>query len=339
MTEDHKQTFLARSGENLFSSAEAFVGNNACVAVLSAYIKKATLERLNESGNINQVVVAWKMQDICSGASDFEELYEYCRDNKIELFRNTRIHLKVIWDYADSAFLGSANISNRGIQSGGSNFNWELSTTVNNLSVEDQQYLQQRILESQLITDERMSALKECRDSIQYNEPEVPQLELPEEELDRFLINQLPFFRNVDSLFHAYVNPESLSQEDMKDLAHDLALYRVPRGLSKPEFQAHIANAFLNHPFIKSFCNWVKSIEADHPDHDRRASARFGRVRRWFADRTTTVPTPRPWELSEDINVLYNWICHFNPDFRQTGRPYEGGTKGSNLLQYRPSII
>ena len=236
-------THLARSGDNLFT-AEAFVCNNACVAVLSAYyIKKATLERLNESGNINQVVVAWKMQDICSGASDFEELYEYCRDNKIELFRNTRIHLKVIWDYADSAFLGSANISNRGIQSG-SNFNWELSTTVNNLSIEDQQYLQQRILEGQLITDERMSALKECRDSIQYNEPEVPQLELPEEELDRFLINQLPFFRNVDSFFHSYVNPESLSQEDMKDLAHDLALFRVPSGLSEPEFQAHIANAF-----------------------------------------------------------------------------------------------
>lgn len=339
MTENHNRTFLARSGENLFSSAEAFVGNNACVAVLSAYIKKRTLEKLNDSGNINQVVVAWTMQDICSGASDFEELYEYCRDNKIELYRNTRIHLKVIWDYAASAFLGSANMSNRGIQSGGSNFNWELSATVNDLSVEDQQYLQQRILESQLITDERMNALKERRDSIQYHEPEILPFELPEEKTDRFLINQLPFFRNVDTLFHAYANPEPLSQEDMKDLAHDLALYRVPSGLSESAFQAHVANAFLHHPFIESFCHWVKTLEANHPDLERRASARFGSVRKWFTDNTTTVPTPRPWELSEDINVLYNWICHFNPDFRQTGRPYEGGTRGSNLLQYRPSII
>ena len=330
---------LARSGDNLFTTAEAFVGNNACVAVLSAYIKKPTLEKLNESGNINQVVVAWTIQDICSGASDFEELYDYCRDNNIELFRNTRIHLKVIWDYADSAFLGSANISNRGIHSGGSNFNWELSAIVNDISFEDQQYLQQRILESQLITDERMSALKECRNSIQYNEPEIPQFELPEEELDRFLINQLPFFRNVESLFHAYANPESLSQGDMKDLAHDLALYRVPSGLSKQEFEDYIANAFLNHPFIKSFCDWVKALEVNHPDPNRKASARFGGVKQWFADHTTTVPTPRRWELTDDINVLYNWICYFDPDFRQTGRPHEGGTRGSNLLQYRPSII
>lgn len=331
-------THLARSGDTLFTTAEAFIRKNADVVVLSAYIKKATLEKLNESCNINQVVVAWKMQDICSGASDFEELYEYCRDNNIELFRNTRIHLKVIWDYAAAAFLGSANISNRGIQSKGSNFNWELSAIVNNLSVEDQQYLQQRILESQLITDERMKALRKFRDSIQYDEPEIPSFELSEEKTDRFLINQLPFFRDVDSLFHAYANPESLSHGDMKDLAHDLALYRVPSGLSLQEFEAYISNAFLNHPFIESFCHWVKAIKPNHPDPNRKASVRFGSVTQWFTDHTTTVPTPRPWELSEDINVLYNWICYFDPDFQQTGRPYGGGTRGSNLLQYRPCI-
>lgn len=329
---------LARSGDNLFVYAKKFIESSTEVALLSAYIKVSSLEQLNQSKKIKQIVVRWEMKDLCSQASDFELLFDYCRKHDIELYRNTRLHLKVIWDLGSSAFLGSANISGRGIESKSNDFNWELNKVANYLSIEDQQYLQSRLLESEIITVERMLALKAHKNAIAYQEPIIPEIEFPKMTDDHFLITQLPFYRNVTSLFESYVNSESLCVDDQRDLAHDLALYEVPPGLSESEFQLHIANAFLNHPFIKSFCNWVKSIEADHPDHDRRASARFGSVRRWFADHTTTVPTPRPWELSEDINVLYNWICHFNPDFRQTGRPYEGGTGGSNLLQYRPSI-
>ena len=334
MTDDNNRTSLARSGENLFSSAETFVRENTGVIVLSAYIKKPTLEKLNESGNITQVVVAWRMQDICGGASDFEELYEYCRDNQIELFRNTRIHLKAIWDSKSTAFLGSANISGGGIESRGDNFNWELSAVVDELSVEDQQYLHDRILESQLITEERMKALRERRDSITYVEPNVPELVFPETKTDDFLITQLPFFRDVNALFESYRNPEGLSQEDRRDLVHDLALYNIPQGLDKSEFNALVKEAFVAHPFIRDFCDWVKAI--DDPRPERKASARFGAVRAWFSENTTTVPTPRAWELSEDINTLYDWICRFDSDFRQTGRPHAGGTGGSNLLQYRP---
>lgn len=325
---------VAYSGSSLFSSAKQFVDGHDNVLLLCAYIKTSALRRLNKTRNIRQIVVRWEMKDICSGASDFDELYEYCRDNQIELFRNTRIHLKVIWDSKSTAFLGSANISGRGIESRGDNFNWELSAVVDELSVEDQQYLQNRILESQLITEERMKDLRERRDSITYAEPNVPELEFPETKTDYFLITQLPFFRDVNALFESYRNPEGLSQEDRRDLAHDLALYNIPQGLDKSEFNALVKEAFVAHPFIRDFCDWVKAI--DDPRPERKASARFGAVRAWFSKNTTTVPTPRAWELSEDINTLYDWICRFDSDFRQTGRPHAGGTGGSNLLQYRP---
>ena len=129
-------TLLARSGDNLFSSAEDFVRNHANVAVLCAYIKTPALKLLNDSGNIKQVVVRWEFRDICSGASDFEELFQYCRNHEIELFSNQRIHLKVLWDMTSALlFLGSANISAaRARRIRRSSHHWELSTAVDDIS-------------------------------------------------------------------------------------------------------------------------------------------------------------------------------------------------------------
>lgn len=332
MTDDNCKTPLARSGVNLFSSAEAFVSNNACVAVLSAYIKKPTLEKLNESGNINQVVVAWTIQDICSGASDFEELYEYCRDNNIELFRNTRIHLKVIWDYSTSAFLGSANISARGIESAFENFNWELSAIVNNLDLADQHYLRSRIFEGELITESRMNELRSHKESLNYQIPKPPaECKLSPRDIDYFQLSQLPRFRDVKSLYQCYSQEIDLSDEHKADLAHDLALYGVPLNLEERDLFNFLSESFNSHPFIFALCNWIKGIVDNRPGYS--ASAKFGQVTRWLVQNTTSKPAPYPRELDEPANVLYNWICYFNPDFERTGRPYD---KGSDLLQYRP---
>jgi hypothetical protein len=56
----------------------------------------------------------------------------------------------------------------------------------------------------------------------------------------------------------------------------------------------------------------------------------FGAVRLWFAENTTTVPTPRPFELSEYIQVLYTWICYFDDEFSWS---VPGGH--SQVIQYR----
>ena len=42
---------------------------------------------------------------------------------------------------------------------------------------------------------------------------------------------------------------------------------------------------------------------------------RFGAVRRWFSENTTTVPTPTTWDLTENVQILYNWICYFDSDY------------------------
>jgi hypothetical protein len=84
---------------------------------------------------------------------------------------------------------------------------------------------------------------------------------------------------------------------------------------------------FNNHPFILSFKDAVRNSKYDIPERD--SSMQFGRVTRWFSNNTTTVPTPRPYDLNEQISILYDWICFFDNSFTWS-KP--GGT--SQVIKY-----
>ena len=89
---------LFKSGVNLVSGVINFMIDNNSITLFSAYIKLNQLVELNTNKTINRIVIRWEIEDILKGVSDFEELYDYCKKNNIALFRNTRIHLKVIWN-------------------------------------------------------------------------------------------------------------------------------------------------------------------------------------------------------------------------------------------------
>jgi hypothetical protein len=46
-------------------------------------------------------------------------------------------------------------------------------------------------------------------------------------------------------------------------------------------------------------------------------SIRYGGVVEWIQKTTTTVPTPRSWEIKREqiVNILYTWICEFDENF------------------------
>ena len=84
---------LYRSGENLFEGAKSFVDQNEEITIFSAYLKLSVLKRLNNNRNIRQIIVGWEVKDLCLGVSDFKSIYDYCLDNEIVLYRNTRIQI------------------------------------------------------------------------------------------------------------------------------------------------------------------------------------------------------------------------------------------------------
>ena len=63
--------------------------------------------------------------------------------------------LKALWNNNRSVLFGSANITNRGI--GETNkYNFELNGVVDNMSFNDQSYLNKIILDSQYVTEETL---------------------------------------------------------------------------------------------------------------------------------------------------------------------------------------
>ena len=97
---------LYKSGINLKSGAVDFIAKNSFLTVFSAYLKLDQLKQLNNDNKIKQIIVRWDIQDLILGVSDIE-LYQYCKEQNIALFRNTRLHLKVFWNNQFSIFFGS----------------------------------------------------------------------------------------------------------------------------------------------------------------------------------------------------------------------------------------
>ena len=109
-------------------------------------------------------------------------------------------------------------------------------------------------------------------------------------------------------------NNEDENSEEISYAAHDLELYQIPKNLNKFEFFNYLKEVFNQHLFIKKFKEAVKTVKDDR-NPERDSSMRFGAVRQWFSENTTTVPTPRNFELNSYVKILYEWICYFDNNY------------------------
>lgn len=300
---------LFRSGDNLESGAINYINGANQVTLFSAYIKLAQLEKLNESKKINQIVVRWEIEDLVKGVSDFEDLYEYCTNNNIALFRNTRIHLKVIWNNENSVMYGSANITGRGIGEKGDNYNYELAGIANPISFDDISYLNFIIQESELVTDGLFFEIKTIVDNIELPAIEFPELTTKKKKEDEFLISQLPMTSSPRLLFEILQNSNNFSLDDQLKASHDKALYNII-------IQDGIDPSILK---LKTSFNSKAIIEKLKLDIKAQAtqSLRYGGVVEWIQENTTSVPTPMSREIKKEqlVNNLFEWICKFDENF------------------------
>ena len=299
---------LFKSGQNIKQEAINFIKESETITLFSAYIKLKELELLNKEGNIKIIIVRWEVQDLCVGASDIE-LYDYCRENDIILFRNTRIHLKVIWDGASSIIFGSANITGRGIGEKGNNYNYELNGIDNNISLDDRLYLESIINNSEIVDDQLYKKLLDKKEEFKKKQIIYPQIETVKKEQDYFLLSQLPMSTTPEVLLDSYFNDTERGDIDIKCMLHDMATFDLNPNQDRGKMIEQLRYNFNSHIFITSIKNTIKESE--------RKSLNYGRVVHWIIDNTTTVPTPRSWELKREeiVNILYNWICYFDDDF------------------------
>ena len=302
---------LYRSHDNLISGFEQFVASHNQVTLLTAYLKLPALEEINRSKHINQIVVRWQVSDLCgvTPASDLEEVWAYCKINKIKLYRNTRLHMKVLWSKSNEAIIGSANVTRNGLGIS-ERSNYELASRVDTLGNDDLIYLNGVVLgdDSKLVTEDLYQKLLAAKKKANQNPaPEIQELHEESNDSGKFLTNQLPMFGDIKGLYIALHNPENLNATERNCLYHDIALYKLNTKMSESDFRATLESNFLNHPFIIAFLDAVRRCEP-HRNTPNTPSMRFGAVEAWFAANTTEVPAPRKWELEPYVQVLYEWI-------------------------------
>lgn len=271
--------------------------------LFSPYVKLEALKKVITSKTIQKIVVAWNKEDLIKGVSDLE-VYNYCKENNIELYRNPKIHLKVFWDGEQNIILGSANVTQKGLGLV-ENCNHELSVKLDSVNDSTFHYLNTILNDSILITDDIFKQIKSQLENTEIEIPSIQNFDLITESMDYFRLSQLPQSFSPEYLL-AVVKSDPDNEIDKLCSENDLKIYRVNYH-NDVQFLEDLKTEFNQHPFIVKFKNHIESVESE----------RYGGVVRWIQDNCKDVPIPRSFELKSDgiINILYRWICYFDHTF------------------------
>lgn len=290
--------------QNIKTGIREFIQENSQIVIFSPYIQSNALRKINYTSNIKVIVVAWHKEDLLKGVSDLD-LYEYCVQNGIELYRNPKIHLKVLWDFNDKIILGSANITHKGLGLA-DNSNLELSARISEVDDETRDYLLAILANSTLITEDVFNSIKLQLEEEPIKNIPIVDFDLAETQIDYFLLSQLPQSFSPKEFLECAKNPSHLSDFERECYLNDLSTYRINYN-SDEQFMSDLNRKFNQHPFIIKFKNFI----------DKNESMRYGGVVKWIRKNTTEVPIPRSFELKRDgvVNILYRWITELDSNY------------------------
>jgi hypothetical protein len=304
---------LYKNGVNLQEPLENFLANSSNLFIYSPYIKLESLKGiLKKPSDCNLIVVRWEAQDLVHGISDLE-VFDFCKVNNIALYRNKRLHLKAFVDNYKTCFFGSSNISSKGLNiPSNQNYNYELNSIVENLSIDDRLYFSRILNESILVTDDIYNQIKNQL-PLKKKEPPPPtdfflNISIPDK---NFLISSLPMTFNVKTLLRICETRETINEVELNCAMHDLALYDLELGIQASALKVKLTENFFAHPFIVSF---LENLDASREIY-------FGAAKDWIQKNCTDVPTPRKWEITENIQILYRWIVDLGDGKYAVDRP------------------
>jgi hypothetical protein len=264
------------------------------------------------------VVTRWKIIDFIMGSASLD-LFDFCSSSGMTLYINPKLHLKTIVNDYHSVMLGSANITGRGL--GLSHpANHEVFTRFKTPPGNYLLFLEQVKLESSLVTPSVVKLFEEeikkaeCLKSFDTSGFSERDRTLHEKARSRdfFLTSELPMCASLDQLYQVIKDPNvDFDLEVLSTARHDIVKYSL---LSKSyesemEFREYLTQQFFSHPFIKALCNFI-----DRP-------RRFGEIRAWVQSVCTDVPVPKRRSLSDNINVMYEWLVILGEGKFRTFRP------------------
>jgi hypothetical protein len=285
--------------------------------VASAFIKFEALKSIlgNLEKDLDVMVIArWRVEDLVKGSSDLE-VYKYCREKGWRFGINARLHGKLFLLDSEEVFLGSANVTRRGLNSI-ENSNLEFGTKFKP-SREDLDKLN-CFLSSEVrwITDvdyESMARhVKEAKEKYQQTNIE----EWPSSVVRRLVptIESL-WLKDLFSL-----SPEEiLSNQPTDDFARNIDLLNIlPENLDSKSVKKGFRNTLI-------YAWAVQRLSYD--------PVQFGALT--FEIDNLLLDDPRLYRkhLKPYIDILFAWFDYLDDEFEVTERSHGG--KGSRSVRLR----
>jgi len=287
-----------------------YINKDICFSILNSRFHKSTI-----------IITSWAEKNILMGSSSLD-LYKLTKRMNWHLFINNNLHLKLYSDSLQSAWIGSANLTRRGLLDG-NNTNIEGLYFIDKLNMEERLNLKKLINESVHVNDKLYEIYKSWLDKQQkINHIVIDELYIPPDikEMNYFLTSQLPASKSPSKLWALANNIEGGNTEENKALEHDIILYNILPNKNKDSFLKELNISFFSHPFIRAFINQISE-----------EGLFFGAASKWLHDKCTTVPTPYRKDIKEHVSIIFQWCNELAPDEYVLSRPHH-----SQMIQRIP---
>ncbi|WP_369157186.1 phospholipase D family protein [Candidatus Thiodiazotropha sp. LNASS1] len=276
---------------------------NKSFVACSAFIKSKALDTLLAGiQDIEIIIVArWQKQDLISGASDLEA-YQLCKERGWKFGISQNFHGKVYLVDQSSIFLGSANLTQKGLNIG-SLSNIEFGTTIS-ASRADLDKIEQ-FLETEVVwLDEyQFKLLKEDIDSTERYSNPISELHWPDN-IQNKLLRSVSYLWVHDLVFNAPQVLLCLNLDETSQL-HDFDLLSL-------DIDALTAGSLRSGFKRTRLYLWVISQLRQNQEMN------FGAFSQALHNALLDDPTPYRKEVKEFIATLFAWLELLSDEFEVT---------------------
>ena len=272
------------------------------IVVLSAYIKLEALDYI--FGEIPQdvevcIAARWDKGDLISGASDLD-VYRYCAERGWRFGVDSSLHGKVYLIDDCQIFIGSANLTKRGMAISSSwNFEFGTRMTAKNADlIKLEQFISSEIV---WLSDELFELIN---NEITLAEHDNNLLDIPRcwsEEIAAQINKPVEFLWTHELLFKS---PGQLLISDLndKELAHDFDLLNLDIDSLSHE---NIRSSFLRTRFYRWLCYQLKNV----------STMSFGALSKALHDSLLDDPRPYRKHVKQFVAIAFEWAEYLHGDF------------------------
>lgn len=272
--------------------------------LISPFIKydalKSLIDSTNKTDNL-KVITRWRVEELWKGVSDLN-IYTLLRERNIPLYINERLHAKLFVFGYNRAICTSSNVTSAALgEHNGRNFEIGCETT---MSISDWQELYALLDKSLRVTDNIYNEYKKILDSLPSPvAPEnFPKPNIQPEKLT-FSYRDFPATRSPEKLYQILQKKEGATGDERNRMAHDLAVFGIDPNLPETHFIEACKLAFKSTDFAMILYRFI----------EKEKSVRFGQIRKWITQNCSDKPTPHTWEISNQVNILYDWLQVCSP--------------------------